>query len=88
MQMVRCASIELRRHSVCCFALHPGTVDTNLTRAFARARAKYKVCLGGKACVVHMWLMSFLKAEASPRVWFYVMTQCVLHSLLAKARCR
>lgn len=54
MQMVRCASIELRRHSVCCFALHPGTVDTDLTRAFARARAKYKVCLGGKACVVHM----------------------------------
>ncbi|CAL1154568.1 unnamed protein product [Cladocopium goreaui] len=42
-QMVRCASIELRRHSVCCFALHPGTVDTDLTRAFARARAKYKV---------------------------------------------
>eukprot|EP00435_Cladocopium_sp_Y103_P044247 s1516_g12.t1 len=42
-RMVRCASIELRRHSVCCFALHPGTVDTDLTRAFARARAKYKV---------------------------------------------
>lgn len=41
--MVRCAAVELRRHHVCCFVLHPGTVDTELTRAFARARAKYTV---------------------------------------------
>ncbi|CAE7206958.1 unnamed protein product [Symbiodinium natans] len=42
-QVVRTASVELARHRVCCFALHPGTVDTDLTRAFSRARSKYVV---------------------------------------------
>lgn len=42
-QFVRCAAIELRKHDVCCLSLHPGTVDTDLTRAFLKARAKYNV---------------------------------------------
>jgi NAD(P)-dependent dehydrogenase (short-subunit alcohol dehydrogenase family) len=39
-QMVKTASIELaRRHeSVCCVALHPGTVDTALSEPFAKSR--------------------------------------------------
>ncbi len=38
-QLVRTASIELRRRSpeAICVALHPGTVDTGLSRPFARA---------------------------------------------------
>ena len=38
-QLVRCAAIELRRthpHAVC-IALHPGTVDTDLSAPFAKA---------------------------------------------------
>eukprot|EP00928_Gymnodinium_smaydae_P023502 TRINITY_DN19372_c0_g1_i1.p1 TRINITY_DN19372_c0_g1~~TRINITY_DN19372_c0_g1_i1.p1 ORF type:complete len:302 (+),score=51.29 TRINITY_DN19372_c0_g1_i1:21-926(+) len=42
-QFVRCFALELKAHGICCLALHPGTVDTDLTRAFARARAKYEV---------------------------------------------
>ncbi|CAJ1336446.1 unnamed protein product [Effrenium voratum] len=42
-QVVRSSALELRRAKVCCFALHPGTVDTDLTAPFARARAKYSV---------------------------------------------
>lgn len=37
-QLVRTASIELRRHNrdAVCVALHPGTVDTGLSRPFAK----------------------------------------------------
>jgi len=39
-QIVRTSAIELARShpQLCCFALHPGTVDTPLTRPFS---AKY-----------------------------------------------
>lgn len=42
-QFVRCMSHELKRQRVCCVTFHPGTVDTDLTRAFLQARAKYDV---------------------------------------------
>jgi len=37
-QLVRCASVELRRHNpkCLCVALHPGTVDTALSAPFAK----------------------------------------------------
>lgn len=40
---VRSLAIELRSRKVAAIALHPGTVDTDMTRAFATARAKYTV---------------------------------------------
>jgi NAD(P)-dependent dehydrogenase (short-subunit alcohol dehydrogenase family) len=38
-QIVKTASIELvRRHkSVCCVAMHPGTVDTDLSEPFSKS---------------------------------------------------
>ncbi|CAK9041376.1 C-factor (C signal) [Durusdinium trenchii] len=56
-QILRSASVELRRSAVCCVALHPGTVDTDLTRAFARARAKYKVQDVNEAAEKHLALI-------------------------------
>ncbi|CAJ1405370.1 unnamed protein product [Effrenium voratum] len=45
-QVVRSSALELRRAKVCCFALHPGTVDTDLTAPFARGALVIRTVLG------------------------------------------
>lgn len=64
-QFVRCMSHELRRHNVCCLALHPGTVDTELTRAFSQARAKYTVQDVSEAADKHLSIVDSLTMEDS-----------------------
>ncbi|CAE7183012.1 unnamed protein product [Symbiodinium microadriaticum] len=66
-QVVRTASVELARHRVCCFALHPGTVDTDLTRAFARARSKYTVQDVDEAAENHLAIIASRRMEHAGR---------------------
>eukprot|EP00927_Polykrikos_kofoidii_P013466 TRINITY_DN15871_c0_g1_i1.p1 TRINITY_DN15871_c0_g1~~TRINITY_DN15871_c0_g1_i1.p1 ORF type:complete len:289 (-),score=50.89 TRINITY_DN15871_c0_g1_i1:192-1022(-) len=66
-QFVRCMSLEMKRHRVCCTALHPGTVDTDLTRAFLKARAKYDVQDVSVAVEKHLAVMDSLTMEDSGR---------------------
>lgn len=42
-QFVKSCSYEMGSRGVCCVSIHPGTVDTDLTRQFLKARAKYNV---------------------------------------------
>jgi len=62
-QFVRCLSHELGRQGVCCVSLHPGTVDTDLTRAFSRARAKYAVHTVEAAVARHLEIVDSLTME-------------------------
>jgi len=62
-QFVRCMALELRKHDICCVALHPGTVDTDLTRAFAKARAKYDVQTAEDAVRNHLEIIDGLSME-------------------------
>merc|ERR1712032_532364 len=41
--LVKTWSVELRNRGVTAVAIHPGTVDTDLTRQFLKARSKYDV---------------------------------------------
>lgn len=40
---VKTLSLELKQKKVCVTVVHPGTVDTDLTRTFLKARSKYEV---------------------------------------------
>lgn len=64
-QFVRCMSHELRKSRVCCVAIHPGTVDTDLTRAFLKARAKYEVQTVEDAVANHLTIFDSLSMEDS-----------------------
>lgn len=66
-QFVRCMALELSKHKVCCLAFHPGTVDTDLTRAFARARAEYTVQTAEAAAQGHLELFDSLGMKDSGR---------------------
>lgn len=64
-QFVRCAALELQKHGICCIALHPGTVDTDLTRAFSKARAKYTVQDVEEAVQRHLAIVDSLTMQDS-----------------------
>jgi len=66
-QFVRCMSAELSKHRVCCLAFHPGTVDTELTRAFAQARAKYTVQDVDSAAANHLEIFESLSMRDTGR---------------------
>jgi len=66
-QFVRCMALELAKHKVCCISLHPGTVDTELTRAFEQARAKYTVQEVGAAARNHLDIFDSLTMQDSGR---------------------
>eukprot|EP00929_Paragymnodinium_shiwhaense_P000226 TRINITY_DN100475_c0_g1_i1.p1 TRINITY_DN100475_c0_g1~~TRINITY_DN100475_c0_g1_i1.p1 ORF type:complete len:302 (-),score=27.24 TRINITY_DN100475_c0_g1_i1:68-973(-) len=64
-QFVRCIAVEMSRHNICCIALHPGTVDTDLTRAFSQARAEYDVQTVPAAAMRHLEIIESLSMQDS-----------------------
>ena len=60
---LRTLSIEYGRQNVAVVSLHPGTVDTDLTRNFLKARAKYEVREVGEACKGMMELVEGMTVE-------------------------
>ena len=70
-QFTKNAAIELRRHHIGVYSIHPGTTDTDLSKPFQKNLPKGQLLSTQEACQHMMKVFDIAKLEDSGSFWAY-----------------